>query len=206
MNASAQWHSQTQHQQAKDAFREFLGQINRATGHSPTRMAREIGKAESTITRHWNGRSKSLPHMSTVVALANRYKIAPPPGFGAEGEMTQGFREPEVEPIEPPPDVKAELNPDQYVWRINTDALLLAGYLPGDECIIDMSLRDKVRDNDIVISTIEDMRGGADSVLRIYKKGWLFGAAAGAAIEPEYVDNKRVAIMAVVIKSWRTRD
>lgn len=164
-------------------------------------MAREIGVSDSTITRHYNGDTKSLPHMSTIQKLVTRYHVSPPSGMGLDD--TQGFAEPELTPLplDDATPAEAPLSPDQHRWQVGRAMAGLSGYRPGDVILMDMAV--KPQDGDDVVAQIEDMRGAAATVLRRYHRGWILG---GADTEPEFVDAKRVRISGTVVKMWRNRD
>lgn len=204
MNARQEWRSGPQLESTQAAIQEYLRQISKASGHSPTRIAREIGVSESTITRHWNGESKSLPHISTIRKLIERYQLAPPPALGALGAVqTGGFSEPEVILANESDYAEREtLNPNQSIWIVGRSFSAIAGYRAGDRFLLDMSLTP--RDGDDVVANIYDRSGkGAATVLRKFRRAWLF---ADGNTDPEFADGRGVAVMGVIVKSWRSRD
>lgn len=92
------------------------------------------------------------------------------------------------------------------VWRVKTDALALAGYMPGDFILVDTNARDTVRAGDTVMAQVYDYQtGSANTLLRRYAPPTLVAASADLShVTGQIVDHNNVVIMGKVIASWRT--
>lgn len=179
---------------ARDRQKAYLEAVLAANpGLTLTDIARESGVAPSTLTRVVND-----PNATTVLSAPVMAAIEA--RFGATGEPP-GMAEPEVAMIAPPSASAAEtLGPDTHLWRVGGQFAGLPGYLPGD--VLTASMAVKPAEGDDVILQIEDMRGGATTHLRKFRRGWAFG---DSTVEPEYVDGVRVRVAAVVIEMKRSR-
>jgi transcriptional regulator with XRE-family HTH domain len=93
--------------------------------------------------------------------------------------------------------------PGVDVWQIKSNAMVLAGYLPGDFMLVDTHQAELVKQGDVVIAQVYS-RGGAKTVLRRWMPPVLVPAASPVDDEPVYVvDNDNVAIRGKVTASWR---
>lgn len=184
----------------QSGLRSWLRQILEQTGWSPTRLAREANVSHTTITRMLDTDYSGSMTATTIAKIARATGI--PASGSLRAAVPAGFAEPEVEPIEQP---GAALTPDQSRWSIRGHSLELAGYLPGDQVIIDMSVAPRV--NDVVIAQLyEPDTATAQTVLRLYQPPFLVTAATPEhGARPEAVDDETVRIMGVVIRMWRER-
>lgn len=181
----------------RDAARErqkaFLAAVLASNpGITLTDIATRCGVSPSTLTRFMNDPTTTTVLSVPVMALIESAYATPQP--------TMGFAEPDVTPLAPENEGTADdMGPDRHVWRVGEHFTGLAGYLPGDRLLADMSLQPV--DGDDVLVQIEDMRGGATTHLRKFRRGWAFSSAD----DPEFVDGLRVRVAAVIVKSWRER-
>lgn len=119
-----------------------------------------------------------------------------------------GFAEDDLLPFQGAPTEDAQepaLSPNQYIRTINTRALELAGYLPGDSVVFDMSVAP--REGDAVAANVYKLEGGAMTVLRLYDPPYLVTRTMDQRImtKPRPVDDHLVKIMAVAIRLVRAR-
>lgn len=90
------------------------------------------------------------------------------------------------------------------VWRIATDLVEAAGYLPGDYLVVDRG--EKPRPRDVVLAELRENLGPAIPVFRAYLPPYLMTANPKAMMQsPLYVDDVRVTIIGVIVGSVRKR-
>lgn len=92
------------------------------------------------------------------------------------------------------------------VWRVKTDAVTLAGYMPGDFIMVDTNARDRTKAGDIVLAQVYDNQtGSANTLLRRNTPPVLVAASANLNHATGLiVDYNNVVIMGKVTASWRT--
>lgn len=86
------------------------------------------------------------------------------------------------------------------VWRVQGDAMALAGFLPGDFILVDTFQAERVKPGDVVIAQVYD-RQGATTVLRRWQPPVLVCPKDQAV---HVVDNNNVVIRGKVTAAWRT--
>lgn len=86
------------------------------------------------------------------------------------------------------------------IWRVHGDAMVSAGYLPGDFILVDTFQADRVKAGDVVIAQVYD-RQGAMTVLRRWQPPVLVCPKDQTV---HVVDNNNVVIRGKVTASWRT--
>lgn len=192
-----------------ETIREWLESVVKITGLKPTPLAKEAGLAPSTLLRAMDAENPTALERRSILKIVERFNVPPPYGQSA-GLPTYppGFSESELLQLED--DVPffdgLALTPNQYVRTVNTRALELAGYLPGDLVLFDMSAQ--ARAGDVVSANVYNLqRGSAETVLRVYEQPYIIARTMDAAIaaKPHLVDDERVKIMAVAIKAMRRR-
>jgi transcriptional regulator with XRE-family HTH domain len=158
----------------------------------------------STIYRWFDQNYEFNPSLTTLRKIAKAFDVPLPDIDGLK--MPPGFAETEVEPLGDR-DLLQELPaaPNQGRWRITTRALELAGYLPGDLVLMDMTVAP--RRGDIVCAQVYDLKGGAETKIRVYQPPFLVTQTMDPRAEdqPLYVDNERVVVVGTVIRSLRVR-
>lgn len=89
------------------------------------------------------------------------------------------------------------------IWRLRTEALIVAGYLPGDLVLVDPAI--EARPQDLVCARVADwQRGNEQTLFRIFDPPFLVAAAQDrTAFKPLLVDPERVQLRGVVIESYR---
>lgn len=166
-------------------------------------IAARAGVAPSTVYRWIDDAGGFSPSLSKIRKIAAAFSVpmpdddARPPGF-AEGEALK------IEIDEQPAELRAGMN--QAVWRLNTRALDLLGYLPGDLVLVDLAVTPRA--GDVVCAQIYDFqRGTAETKIRAYEPPFLMMRSFEPSLReaPIYVDNERAVIMGVVTRSLRVR-
>jgi len=150
----------------------------------PTRIAKEVGVAASTLTRLLNETSTATLHARTISRLQEYSGISFFGGDPSAGPTFRGLAEDAV-----PFDAK---NADPAVaaaiktligtrkaadpWTIRTPALEQRGYLPGDIVIVDLGRRPEA--GDAVCAQVYDWRrAAAETVMRVYEPPYLVAAS-----------------------------
>ena len=177
----------------------LVGEIQSSTGWSPHRIAEEAGISHTTLSRNLKKPADEVTFNSATVskllALADRVSV-----------KHAGMDEPEVLPLGPPDD--EEWQPNLQKWQINSDSMILAGLLPGDEITANSDLTPK--NGDIVVAQITDFEHDTTQTVirRYYRSSITYITAASTRIEENelvLVDNNAVVIMAVMQELARHR-
>lgn len=179
---------------------------------NPTRLAREAGMSQSTLSKFLNDpanmarlETNSVEKLARVSPFPPYQTVAPP--------VQRGFADKEAEPFEAAdvidPRVRAAIaalvggRNEVVAWELQSRALETAGYLMGDVLFVDLNA--DPRDGDVVCAQVYD-RASAETVFRIYEPPYLQAATYSRALfKPLLVDGDRVAIRGVVIASVRPR-
>jgi|GEM_PF-998013 len=95
--------------------------------------------------------------------------------------------------------------PGVDVWKVNTTAMMLAGYMPGDMMLVDQHAAERVGPGDVVIAQAYDWNTGtANTLLRAFAPPALVARSADAKhMAVHIVDGNNVLIRGKVIASWR---
>ena len=193
-------------------MRGWLSEVLRRSGLSPYALAKKAGVSTTTITRGLDPNAKHTLSSTTVAkirAVAGDHAHAGPAapiGFAESGAD-------ELSPVaagtsgDPRVDdaVRYLVAGDQGLvpWKLNTRALEVAGYLPGDIAIVDLNAQ--AVDGDAVVAQ-HYVGSNAQTIFRLYQKPYLVAAATDRAIRrPLAVDDMAVSIRGVVVASFRPR-
>jgi hypothetical protein len=179
--------------------RTWLRHVMRQTGMKPSPLAKAAGLSPSTLLRALDDDSPSSLERVSILKIMKAFNVSGPD----EAEMrTIGFSETELLPYAPESPVA--LAPNQYVKIVNTRALELAGYMPGDLATFDMSASPVA--GDVVEAQIYS-GGTAETAFRLYDPPYLTVRTLDPAVaaKPLLVDGERIRIAAVLVRSERTR-
>ncbi|MEP6284305.1 MAG: LexA family transcriptional regulator [Nitratireductor sp.] len=89
-------------------------------------------------------------------------------------------------------------------WILRSDALVHAGYRPGDIVIVDRNA--EPLDGDIVCAQVYDASGKAETVMRIYEEPYLVAASPDPRLQrPLHVGKDHVLLRGVVVGTWKPR-
>lgn len=195
-------------------WREWLRSLPRQTGKSLSAIAKEIGKPASTLTRPLkpSDPGTSMPHQTTIDKIVARYNIAPPNLSlpGSQRAPLRGFSEDAVpyshdngSPLDAAVKALVAGKPNADPWLIRSRSLELAGYLPGDVVIIDLSARPVPGDAVCAQTEVDLVKGTATTVMRIYERPGSSTILVAASLDPNLrapiaVDD-RVSIMGVIV-------
>jgi hypothetical protein len=187
--------------------REYLRRVIAHTRKPPTRIAKEVGVAPSTLTRLLNENSTATLHARTISRLQEYSGVSL---FGGDPSLPSTFRglaedavpfdaksaDPAVSAA-----IKALIGGRQAAdpWTMRTRALERRGYLPGDIVIVDLGRRPEA--GDAVCAQVYDWRrGAAETVMRVYDPPYLLEASLDEQLrKPLVVDNEQVIIKGVLL-------
>lgn len=201
--------------EVRDRNLRWLAFLERATGKSLSEIGTNAGKAHTTLTRFRSKASLSSFNAATVEAVK---KLTGLPGPDEFELMTKpaavavaGFREEAALFDHGADNQTARIitaiigdRPGVHAWSMKSDALTSAGVLPGDVVVIDQ--HKSPAPGDVVCAQIYDRPGGlkADTVLRLYRPGWLVTASANPILlEPVQIVDGKVVIMGTAIGVYR---
>ena len=190
----------------REEIRRWLEQAVAKTGLTATALARRAGVHQTTVTRFLRDPDAPMMKTTTLNAIAS-----------AAGIPLLNADEPN-DPIEAIQLTLAETDTPKNaalkaliagrenisLWRLTTDALESAGYLPGDLLVVNGHA--KPAPQHVVAAKIYqwDTRR-ADTVFRIYQPPYLIAATRNQELwKPHLIDNDRVMICGTVEASLRT--
>jgi 8-oxo-dGTP pyrophosphatase MutT (NUDIX family) len=200
------------------AIRRWLLEVIEETGLKATPLAKEAGLAPSTLLRALDPDHPGSLENRSIEKIVQRFGVAPPqlfrsvrpserPAHGLSfGEYAINQRVGrEVIPLnrEEFPELKS--NDLQTIWEIKTDILEAFGYWSGDVLVSDPL--EQPRERDVVIAAIADRQGKREElILRIFDPPYLITPYHFTSTrKPLLVDNDRVSIFGVIVKSLRIR-
>jgi hypothetical protein len=197
-------------QETSRLHREYVRLVVEHMRKPPTRIAKDLGIAPSTLTRQLNAPDGSTAtlHARTLRKLQDYSGI--PPLYGGDPSVppaARGFGEDAV-PFDAKgadPAVSAALKAliggrkAADPWTIRTRALERIGFLPGDIVIVDLGRRPEA--GDAVCAQVYDWRrAAAETVMRLYEPPYLVAASLDEGLRrPLVVDNEQVVIKGVVL-------
>jgi AcrR family transcriptional regulator len=192
--------------QIQEVHRAWLEQIRAATELPLTRIAAEAGLAESTLTRLFSRGYTGTLHALTIEALKRRFRVPGPDQVGQAGlretEATPYVAD-EAQPWDAAVRSLLGRHPAADPWVLRTQALDLAGYLPGDIVVLDLNAT--ARSGDVVCAQVYDFeRLRADTIWRIFDPPFLVAASTDPAFRRPFTDAS-VSIKGVVVASFRAR-
>ena len=197
-------------QDNKDADREALKTWLRhnldARGITPTKLARELGFATTTLTKFLNDPKYKFTPSTPIVAQLERYfgQQAPRANFaGAPGGTTMLEGLPLMQDgliVGLGEALKALIGTRKSIqlWQLATNALEASGYVPGDLLLVDPHVQPT--DGDVVCAEVSDPQTGArHPVFRLFQKPYLLASSLDRYLRiPLLVDDRAVIIRGVV--------
>lgn len=199
--------------------RDWLQSIVSRTGTPPTTLAKVIGVAPSTLTRPLKegDLGTSTLHATTIDKIVSYTGLPGPLGETSQAVFApktvpnrwgrSGFGE-ETLPFDTSAEtalagaVRAMIAGREHVLPVvlQTRALEVAGYLPGDVLIYDLNGQPNL--GDVVRAQVYDRNGEIEeTVWRIFSPPVLIGLTRDPSLLPKplIVDNDRVVVMGTVI-------
>jgi DNA-binding phage protein len=187
--------------------RDYLRRVMAHTRKPPTRIAKEVGVAASTLTRLLKEDSNATLHARTITRLQEYSGLS---FFGGDPSAPAAFRGLAEDAV--PFDVK---NADPAIsaaikaliggrkaadpWTMRSRALERIGYLPGDIVIVDLGRTAEA--GEAVCAQVYDWRrAAAETVMRLYEPPYLVAASLEEGLRrPLVVDNEQVIIKGVLL-------
>jgi transcriptional regulator with XRE-family HTH domain len=183
-----------------------------ATRHwNPSQLASHADIDHSTLSKFLNDKTSTAQLSSRTIeklALAGGM----PPFQLVPAASPRGFAEAEATPYEAGPmdpmaviigHITAQSNTID-TWVLQSRALELAGYMPGDVLLVDLNA--EPHNGDVVCVQIYDRSGRAETAFRIYEKPYIVAASIDPALRrPMLLDGDHVTARGVVIASLRPR-
>ena len=199
MNASTQLQDDPR-DQVQANTREWIKKVLERRGWTPNRLAKEAGVSPATIFR-------ALNDDRFVTSTTTLEKIAAAAGVPSPMQSGTGFAEPDGITLVAS-QLPAILTPvlNQVPWELRTRAAELAGYLPGDVLLVDPDVAPA--SGDLVCAQVYNFQNGtAETVFRIFEPPYLIARTMDPSItaKPLLVDDERVKIWGVAVRSLRTR-
>lgn len=179
-------------------------------GWRPTRLANEAGVNHSTLSKWLSDPLNAAQLNSTTVEKIARAGGIPP-YFTEPITQPKGLAHREAEIYRPGDDIAgkwvrtltSERN-DLEAWAMKSEALMEAGYLPGDILIVDVAA--SAEDGDAVCAKLHDRAGRPEMAFRIFEFPYLVAASKSPALRrPILIDNDHATIHGVVVASFRPR-
>ncbi len=192
----------TEIDQYRDSLREWMRSGLLDMGITPTKAAKKIGVATTTLTKFLNDPSYTFTPKDTVIARLERLFGRPAPR-----SQPQGFALPEIEatPVKPETlpapqrEALAALTAGRRgieTWSVLGNYLQAAGVQTGDVLLVDP--HENPRAGDIVCAELHE-QGARRTVFRVYEKPYLVAATFEAkSWMPIVVDDRNVIVRGVV--------
>lgn len=183
--------------------RSWIEQIEDRFRVSKQQIAERAGFHHATIYRWFNNARSDTPSAANLRKIANAFDVPLP--ADNQALHTVADRSDAVR-VEENARLSTDTTNDQDKWRVNTRALELAGYLPGDVVTIDR--HEKPRTGDVVLAQVYNLETAEDEIrLRVFEAPYLTTRTMDQqAIErPLYVDGERVMILGIVVRVVRIR-
>lgn len=192
----------------REEQRVWLRRVLEQTGWSMNALAKKAKVSTPTISVFLNDETKSHNLTARTIAAIERasgMRYGPDP-------RPAGMRESEAEPFDRRQS-NAYLDPWSAIggangvdpWTLRSRALEVAGYLPGDVLLVDLSAEPKP--GDVVCAQVYDWaRSTAQTVFRLWEPPYLQVATLDPTLRKIFVvDNSNVVIKGVVVSSIRGR-
>jgi hypothetical protein len=192
--------------------RDWLREVVRQSGLKPTRLAKELKIAPSTLTRPLKEGEDgtSTLHAATIEKISAFTGIAGP-GAAAPRRTARGLAEEALpyraEQAGDPLDsaVQALIGGRNGVdpWTLKTRALELLGYLPGDVVLVDLNA--EAKPGDAVCAQIYDWtRMRAETIMRVLERAGPVEVLLARSLDPTLqqvvaVDGEQVMVKGVIL-------
>lgn len=199
--------------------RDYIAHVLRRTGWTQSELALRAGLDPSTLSRFLSAsrdgrelRQSSIDKIATVSGIAFGNGTSQP--HDGKVQPSAGFAEAEASPL----DAGGESPVMQMLgilrrqhnnidpWTLKSQALLGAGYRPGD--VVFVALGETPLSGDIVCAQVYDWTSGqAETVFRIFEPPFLVAASHDPRfLRPLVLGDEKVQIKGVVIQTWRDRN
>jgi hypothetical protein len=196
---------------SRDQTKEWINSVLQYMQVTPTELARRARLTPSTLTRFVN--DPDYPNdlsRRTIDAIASAAGIKP---LQKPGERIRSLTDAEATRYSSGDDalvdnlMKAAVGQQNAIdgWVLQSRALELEGYLPGDLLLVSRS--EFAVPGDVVQAEIYDWKAGRhENVFRVYEPPYLVSASTDRrARRPMVVDQENVRLIGVVVGTLRPR-
>lgn len=195
--------------------RAYLRDTQKELGITFSRMASLVGIAPSTFTRFMNlpDTSEKTLHATTLDKVERLRQVNSDSPIPTRAQAAWGTLRTEAERVdldaEPYDSTLAEalrsLIGDRKgiePWRLNTRALELEGFMPGDIVLIDQNA--SPQHGDAVYATVAERTNRPETVMRLYQNAGAVNLLVARTMDPQppqplMVDNRHVLIRGVLL-------
>ena len=189
----------------REIIRDWLQMIMERHNVSQRQLGLRAGVSPSTINRAFDTDGNFVMSTSILTKIGGAFGEPPPNVLGDAPARPAGFSESDlVSFVGQMAGGKGENNIGR--WQITSNALNLAGFLPGD--VVEFDLGRHAEAGDVVVAQVVNLqRGSAETVLRLYKPPYLLTRSSDDRVDdrPFYVDGERVSIVGTFKRLLRER-
>lgn len=189
----------------REIIRDWLQMIMERHNVSQRQLGLQAGVSPSTINRAFDANGSFVMSTSILTKIGAAFGEQPPNVLGDAPPRPAGFSESDlVSYVGQTAGNKGENNIGR--WQITSNALNLAGFLPGD--VVEFELGRLPDAGDIVVAQVLNLqRGSAETVLRMFKPPYLLTRTSDDRVDdrPFYVDGERVSIVGTFKRLLRER-
>ncbi|MBL4820387.1 MAG: helix-turn-helix transcriptional regulator [Gammaproteobacteria bacterium] len=181
-------------------------------GWNRAELSRQAGIDPTTLSKFFNDKLQTAG-LSTQTIRKIEECTGLPAFKTTKSSVARGLSENEAAPYlyfdnTAPHDraVRAWINdqPALDPWLLNSRALELLGYMPGDILLVD--LNKEAQTGDVVCAQSLDNRGGAETIFRTFEPPFLVAASMETALhKPLLIDDDRTTVMGTVVGSVRAK-
>lgn len=179
----------------------------KVTRMKPTPLAKAVGLSPSTLLRALDPQSAHSLERRSIDKIVQKFDVPPPDLFGAlSSSQRMAPAEDELIACKTGPEtLGSAAGATQSDWEVKTRALELAGVFPGDVVRADSNVEPRSRD--LVVAQILDAKT-VETIIRVYEPPYLLTETADplARRKPLLVDNERVTVCGVIVRTVRIRD
>jgi SOS-response transcriptional repressor LexA len=189
----------------RNSIRAWIAGIERRYNVSRVEVANRARIAPSTIYRIFDDKVSFEPSGRTIGQIAEAFGEAAP---GATTTAQPYFAEDVQDVFDSDiPEAMKSLPPNQFIRVVTTRALELAGIMPGDILLVDMSV-EPASDRIVIAQAYNIQRSTAETKLRLFEPPYLTTRTMDRNVseKPLYVDREQVCIVGTVIRLLRRFD
>lgn len=155
-------------------LRSWLTAIIARSGTNLTQVAKQAGVSHTTLSRALDPNQRPPNFRADTISKLSKLSGIPAPAEIAAA-VAAGRGDAELEPLlsgEQPGGLFLKQN--QSLWKIGPSFSTTPGYRPGDVLLVDTSLQ-PVDGDDVLASLYDQDSATTETVLRTYRRSWLFG-------------------------------
>ncbi len=201
---------------------EWFKKRQKMRGITSADLGEALGRSRTTVSNIYHGRQKMSFAQAEIFADVLEVPLQEVIDKGGVGKTHgkvrsfAGYSEGDAIPWAPADDNRnlsiektarelGAAKPGVDIWKVESDAMMMAGFMPGDMMLVNTHAALAARRGDTVLAQVYDHNAGsAITVLRRLEPPALISACADPAKwQPYIVDGNNVSIVGKVIASWR---